>query len=388
MGSKHGAEISELVGLYILQGLKEIIPQHIVGIYRDDGLIAMKKGTSNGEVDKIKKEMHKFAKSMEIKFVIENPSFEINYLDLNLNLKKHSHYPYRKPNNKINYVNASSNHPPAILKQIPKMIENRLSKNSSNAKLFNSIKKEYNDALKLNGYSYEITYANENKNTNNRKRKRKLIWFNPPYCRSVSTNIGKKFLQIIKKHFNKERSISKYVNKNCIKLSYSCMPNVEMIIKNHNRKLINNNKIETLEESCNCRNKNTCPLKGGNCRTQSVIYEATVRTKNDTKKYIGLTANQIKKRIATHKTTINCKPENKNYDQYVNSTEFSKLIHKLKQEKTDYDLSWKILLKENKPRPGKNTCRLCLKEALLILQADKNCINKKIRTNGNVQTQE
>ena len=55
MGSKHGAEISELVGLYILQGLKEIIPQHIVGIYRDDGLIAMKKGTSNGEVDKIKK---------------------------------------------------------------------------------------------------------------------------------------------------------------------------------------------------------------------------------------------------------------------------------------------------------------------------------------------
>ena len=36
------------------------------------------------------------------------------------------------------------------------MVENRLTKNSSNIKLFNSIKKEYNDALKLNDYSYDI----------------------------------------------------------------------------------------------------------------------------------------------------------------------------------------------------------------------------------------
>ena len=70
-----------------------------------------------------------------------------------------------------------------------------------------------------------------------------------------------------------------------------------MIIKNHNRKLINNNNKETLNESCNCRNQDTCPLKGGNCRTESVIYEATVRTKNDSKRYIGLTANQIKKKL-------------------------------------------------------------------------------------------
>ena len=123
MGSKYGAEISELVGLYILQGLKQIIPKHIVGIYRDDGLIAMKKDTSNAEVEKIKKKMQKFAKSIHINLVIKNRSFQINYLDLNLNLKQHSYYPYRKPNNKINYVN---------------------------------------DALKLNGYSYDIKYTNEN----------------------------------------------------------------------------------------------------------------------------------------------------------------------------------------------------------------------------------
>ena len=49
MGSRHGAEISELIGLYILQGLKQTLPDKIIGIYRDDGLIALDKSTSNVE---------------------------------------------------------------------------------------------------------------------------------------------------------------------------------------------------------------------------------------------------------------------------------------------------------------------------------------------------
>ena len=39
------------------------------------------------------------------------------------------------------------------------MIENRLTKSSSSRKLFDSIKEEYNEALKLNGYSYDINYT-------------------------------------------------------------------------------------------------------------------------------------------------------------------------------------------------------------------------------------
>ena len=42
------------------------------------------------------------------------------------------------------------------------MIENRLTKNSSSSKLFWSIKKEYIDALKLNGYNYDINYMKVN----------------------------------------------------------------------------------------------------------------------------------------------------------------------------------------------------------------------------------
>ena len=137
---------SELVSLYIHQGLQQIIPKHIVKIYRDSGWAkaneSYEKSNKQCRSRVNKKEMHKFAKSIEIKLVIENSSFEINYLDLNLNLKEHGYYPYKKPNNKINYINANSNHTPAILKRIPKMVENIWTKNSSNSTLFNSIKKK------------------------------------------------------------------------------------------------------------------------------------------------------------------------------------------------------------------------------------------------------
>ena len=375
MGGKHGAEICELIGLYILQGLKNIFPNLIIGLYREDGLIVIEKKRTNVEVEKIKKNMHKFTKSIGINLIIENPSWKIDYLDLNFNLLNHTFYPYRKDNNKINYVNSKSNHPPTILKQIPKMIETRLSKNSSNKNLFNNIKKDYNDALNINGYNYEIKYTEERKNKK-RNRKRKIIWFNPPYCKSVKTNIGKKFLKIINKHFGENSKLKKYLNKNNIKLSYSCMPNMETVIKNHNKKLTNNNK-KNKDESCNCRKKQKCPLEGGECRAENVIYQATIKTENSSKIYIGLSSNQLKKRIATHNTTINSKPDDKNHLQYKQATELSKIIHKLKNENKNYKLTWKIIKREKKSKPGTTTCRLCLKEALLILESDKNCINKR-----------
>merc|ERR1712183_685962 len=107
----------ELIGLYILQGLKNIFPNLIIGLYRDDGLIAIEKKLSNVEIEKIKKSMQKFTKSIGINLIIENPSWKIDYLYLNFNLLNHTFYPYRKDNKK-NYVYSKSNHPPTILKQI------------------------------------------------------------------------------------------------------------------------------------------------------------------------------------------------------------------------------------------------------------------------------
>ena len=62
------------------------------------------------------------------------------------NLLHHTFYQYRKENKKISYINSKSNYPPTTLKQIPKMIEDRLSKNLCE-------KKDYNDASKINVHS-------------------------------------------------------------------------------------------------------------------------------------------------------------------------------------------------------------------------------------------
>ena len=190
------------MGIYILHKLNNAFPNMITGLYRDDGLIAIEKNVSKVEIEKIKKSLHKVSNEMGINIDIENPSRKVDYLDLSFNLYDHTYHPYRKENSKIIYINSNSNHPPAILKQIPKMIEDRLSRNSSNENLFNKIKKDYNDAIKLSGYNYEIKFKSEGEeNKRSRKRKRKVIWFNPPYCKSVRTNIGKKFLQIVNKYF-------------------------------------------------------------------------------------------------------------------------------------------------------------------------------------------
>ena len=50
----------------------------------------------------------------------------VDYLDVPFNLSDGTYKPYHKPDNKINYINVQSNHPPNIIKQLQKTIEQRL----------------------------------------------------------------------------------------------------------------------------------------------------------------------------------------------------------------------------------------------------------------------
>ena len=45
-----------------------------------------------------------------------------------------------------------------------------------------------------------------------------------------------------------------------ISISHSCMQNIKSVINNHNMKVLNN--TTEIEENCNCRKKNNCPLDG------------------------------------------------------------------------------------------------------------------------------
>ena len=109
--------------------------------------------------------------------------------------------PYHKPGNEINYVNVHSNHPPNVIKQIPLSIQNRLSNLSSNEEIFKQATPYYTAALQRSGYDHKFEYKPNTRNQRRNNRKRNIIWFNPPYNNNIATNIGRYFLNLIKKHF-------------------------------------------------------------------------------------------------------------------------------------------------------------------------------------------
>ena len=91
------------------------------------------------------------------------------------------------------YVNRKSNHPPTVIKEIPKETAKRISDILSSELVFSESIPIYSDALRKSGFHDSITFIPKtpNSETNKKKtRKRKIIWFNPPYCLSVKTNIG------------------------------------------------------------------------------------------------------------------------------------------------------------------------------------------------------
>ena len=63
-------------------------------------------------------------------------------------------------------------------------------------------------------------------------------------------------MKLISKHFPKQHKYYAIFNKNTIKLSYSCMPNMSSMIKRH-KVLEQKRKVETEERKCNCRDKTT-----------------------------------------------------------------------------------------------------------------------------------
>ena len=199
-----------------------------------------------------------------------------------------------------------------------------------------------------------------------RKRNRKITWFNPPFSDSVSTNVAKIFLSMIDRHFPKTNSLHKIFNRNTIKVSYSCMPNVNQTIRNHNKKLLQQHRNEKAptETTCNCRQKESCPLKG-HCLTKCVVYKATVTetVTNKQETYVGLTENTFKTRYNQHKSSF--KLEHKKA-----STRLSEHIWALKDKKIEHKIDWRILKKTRTYTPGNKTCPLCLEEKLAILKKE------------------
>ena len=201
MGSHDGAEICELVGIYLLGKLSNIIDRNNIGLYRDDGLCVIE--NANGpKLDRLRKDIIAIFHNEGLKITTDTNLTTTDFLDVTLDLCTGKYYPYRKPNDRLLYVNANSNHPPTILKQLPTMVNTRLSLLSINEDEFDKAKPLYENALKSSGFNRCLKFENT-QTTRLRNRSRQVIWFNPPYNAEVKTNIGKIFLKLVKKHFHK-----------------------------------------------------------------------------------------------------------------------------------------------------------------------------------------
>ena len=145
------------------------------------------------------------------------------------------------------------------------MIASRISQNSSDINEFQKAKPIYEDALINSDYDENLQYAikpNLN-NTHQSTRKRQIICFNPPFNSAVITNIGKEFFKLLDKHFPEQHKLHKICNPNNVKLSYSCMQNMQAIIHRHKKILLakNGKTNTTSSKTCNCQVKADCHYK-------------------------------------------------------------------------------------------------------------------------------
>ena len=128
---------------------------------------------------------------------------------MTLHLNDGSFRLYHKPDI-IQYINKESNHPPNIIKHLPTSIEKRLSNKqlSSNEKIFKEASIYYEDTLNKAGYIIKLVYyapSASNKDNKNKNCQRNVIWFNPPYSKSVLTRIDHSFLHLLDTHFAKKQ---------------------------------------------------------------------------------------------------------------------------------------------------------------------------------------
>ena len=187
---------------------------------------------------------------------------------------------------------------------------------------------------------------------------------------NVKTNIAKKFLQLIDKHFQPSHKYDKIFNRNNVKVSYSCMSNAATIIQSHNRKILSTHQAPT--RNCNCRQQSDCPL-AGNCLSESVIYRAKVKTNPDDEgvSYIGLTENSFKDLLYKHRNSFR-------YENKRKTTELSKYFWSLNDKKiTNYEIEWSIIDKAPAYKNGSKRCELCLTEKFNIMFQKYQLINKR-----------
>ena len=186
---------------------------------------------------------------------------------------------------------------------------------------------------------------------------------------NVKTNLGKTFFKLLQKHFPPIHPMYTIFNKNKIKISYSCFPNMGSIISLHNKHILNSNNTEY---GCNCNNRDECPLEN-ECLTPRIVYRADVtnRKTDEHKYYYGISDTPFKERYENHKTSFR-------HRSHLTASDLSKYYWKLVDKGAVPTIKFSIA-KRVKGNTFINNCNLCLSEKAFIIRNldDVNMLNKR-----------
>ena len=220
------------------------------------------------------------------------------------------------------------------------------------------------------GYKEKLTYRDPAPPNliRKRKRQRNILWFNPLYSKAVKTKIGKFIFQLIRKHFPKEHIFRKIFNRNTLKLSYSCMPNIKTKINAHNREILRSIQSKNAK-TCNCQQK-----ENGACLQEILVYYPTISRDDKNYKpklYKRSCKTSSKNHYSNHKKSFNV-------PFYKHETKVSTEYWKLKTKQLNPRISWNIKGIYKFSSPTSKRCNLCVTEKLEILDdPEKNVLNKR-----------
>ena len=186
---------------------------------------------------------------------------------------------------------------------------------------------------------------------------------------NVKTNIGKTFFKLLQKHFPATHHMYTIFNKNKIKISYSCFPNMGSIISSHNKHILNSNNTEY---GCNCNNRDECPLEN-ECLTPRIVYraDATNNKTDEPKFYYGISDTPFKERYENHKTSFR-------HRSRLTAPDLSKYYWKLDDNDAVPRIKFSIAQRV-KGNTFINNYNLCLSEKTFIIRNldDIDMLNKR-----------
>ena len=186
---------------------------------------------------------------------------------------------------------------------------------------------------------------------------------------NVKTNIGKTSFKLIQKRFPPTHPMYTIFNKNKIKISYSCFPNMGSIISSHNKHILNSNSTEY---GCNCHYREECPLEN-KCLTLRIAYRADVtNNKTDENKYCyGISDTPFKDRYENHKTSFR-------HRSHLTASDLSKYYRELVDNGAVPTIKF-LIAKRLKSNTFINNCNSYLSEKAFIIRNQRSKFISKCR---------